>query len=78
MKKTESCDIVGMLISKQEEVGRYEAHQDIDHQKFEGVHEKGRLRRVPDFLSVRMQDLLHRWQSALRKGKISTWARAEK
>ena len=31
-----------------------EAYQDFDDKKFKGVHEEGRLRRMPDLLPVRM------------------------
>jgi hypothetical protein len=36
-----------------------EAYQDFDDQEPEGVREEGRLRRVPDFLPVCLQDFLH-------------------
>ncbi len=38
---------------------RYEENQDFGNQRFKGVHEEGRLRRVPDLLPVCMQDLLY-------------------
>ena len=39
----------------------HEAYQDFNYQRSQGVHEEGRMRRVPDFLPVSLQDLLHRW-----------------
>lgn len=37
----------------------YEAHQDIKYEAFTEHSEKGRMRRVPDFMSVGMQDQLY-------------------
>jgi hypothetical protein len=37
----------------------HETYKDINNQRFKGIHEKGRLRRVPDFLPVSLQDVLH-------------------
>ncbi len=36
------------------------AHQNAEQCKPEGISSKGRLRRVPGFLPVSLQDLLHR------------------
>ena len=44
----------------------YETYQDTEYQKPAEFSEKGRLRRVPDILPVRMQDQLHGRQSDLR------------
>ncbi len=43
----------------------YEAYQDFDDQKPEGVHEEGGLRRVSDFLPVCLQDFLYSRESEL-------------
>ncbi len=36
-----------------------QAHQDAESGESEGIRRKGRLRRVPGFLPVGLQDLLH-------------------
>ena len=50
----------------------YEAYQDFDDQKPEGVHEEGGLRRVSDFLPVCLQDFLYSRESELWEGEITT------
>jgi hypothetical protein len=42
-----------------------EAYKDFKYQKFKGIYEKGRLWRMPDLMSVSMQDIMHGWQSEL-------------
>ena len=46
------------------------AYQDFDFCNSEGNLRKGRLRRVPDFLPVRLQDFLHRSKPDLREQVI--------
>jgi hypothetical protein len=36
-----------------------EAYKDTCHKKSEGIHEKRWMRRMPDILSVSMQDILY-------------------
>ena len=50
---------------------RDEARKDFNYQRSEGVHEEGRMRRVPDFLPVCMQDFLYRRKSELRAVEVS-------
>lgn len=47
-----------------------ETYQDAEYQKFTEYREKRRMRRVPDFLPVSLQDFLYSWESELRKYKI--------
>ena len=42
------------------------AYQDIEYQESAEYRKEGRMRRVPDILSVCMQDFLYRWKSELR------------
>ena len=42
-----------------------EAYQDPEHQTPAEHAEKRRMRGMPDFLSVSLQDILHGWQSDL-------------
>ena len=46
----------------------YEACKDTVHQRFQEVNEERRMWRVPDILSVSLQDIMHGWQSDLREG----------
>lgn len=48
----------------------YEAHQDIEYEKFTEYGKKRRMRRMPDILSVGVQDFLYSWKSELRKYKV--------
>lgn len=43
----------------------YEAYQDIKYRKITEHHKERRMRRMPDFLPVSMQDFLHRGKSDL-------------
>ncbi len=54
-----------------EEDTEYETYQDFKHKRSEGIHEEGRMRRVPDILPVSLQDILHSRKPELREGKIS-------
>jgi len=45
----------------------HETCEDIKQQYSEGYHEEGRMRRVPDFLPVGVQDFLYRRKPELRK-----------
>jgi len=54
---------------------QYEAYQDFDNKRFKGVHEKGRMRRMPDFLSVCLQDVMHCGKPELRENQINVAAR---
>lgn len=51
-----------------------ETHKDIKHKGLQRVHEKGRMRRVPDLLPVSLQNILYRRQPELRKGEITLQA----
>ena len=44
----------------------YEAHQDSEYEEPSGDREEGRMRRVPDFLPVGLQDKLHGRKPELR------------
>ena len=44
----------------------YETHKDTEYKEASEHSKEGRLRRVPDLLPVRMQDLLYRWKPELR------------
>ena len=48
-----------MISTVDKEAFENEAYQDFDYQRFKGIHEEGRLRRVPDILPVCMQDFLY-------------------
>ena len=54
----------------------HEAYKNTDNKRLKGIHEKGRLRRVPDFLPVSLQDFLYRGKPELRKGEIIQNVRA--
>ena len=43
----------------------HEAYKNTDNKRLKGIHEKGRLRRVSDFLPVSLQDILHSRKSEL-------------
>ncbi len=45
------------MIHKEE--SRYETYSDFSDERFEGIYEKRRLWRVPDILSVCLQNVLH-------------------
>ena len=45
----------------------YDACKDLEFQYLKRHDEKGRLRRVPDFLPVCLQDFLHSGKSELRE-----------
>ena len=47
-----------------------EACKNFEHKRSEEVFEEGRMRRVPDFLPVSMQDQLYGRQSELRSSKV--------
>lgn len=54
----------------------HEAYKNTDNKRLKGIHEKGRLWRVPDFLPVSLQDILYRGKSELRKSEIIQNVRA--
>ena len=47
----------------------HEESKNFNKQYIKEQHEEGWMWRVPDFLSVCMQDFLHRWQPELRERK---------
>ena len=51
-------------------IGGNEAHPDSQWGHSEGQRRQGRLRRVPDFLPVCLQDFLHRCQPEVREPVI--------
>jgi len=49
----------------------YETCKNIKHKKITEYSKEGRMWRVPDIMSVSMQDFLYSWKSEVRADKIA-------